>query len=278
MTLQTADVDYVRLLVRRQAAIVLQPNQAYLVEARLGPVARVEGLDSIAALVDRLRRSPSGGLHDRVVEAMTVNETSFFRDAGPFRALEEQVLPELVASRAPRRNLSIWSAACASGQEPYTIAMVLADGFPHLAGWRVRILATDLSEAMVARGRAGRYSQLEVNRGLPATRLVRHFTRDGVDWQVSERLRRAVEFRPLNLIRPWPALPPMDVVFLRNVLIYLDLATRRDILARLRRVLRPDGVLFLGGAETTLGLDDHFERVQVGAVSCYRLRAEGTAP
>lgn len=276
MAISSADFTYVQTLVRDRAAIVLEDRQGYLVEARLSPVARAAGMDSVGALVTRLRASHPGGLHSRVVEAMTTNETSFFRDIHPFEALERHLLPELIARRAAQRRLSIWSAACSSGQEPYTVAMVLADRFPQLRGWDVRILATDISTQMLQRASAGRYSQLEMNRGLPAVRLVRHFTRVGMEWEASAALRAAVEFRPLNLVEPWPPIAPVDVVLLRNALIYFSPVTKREILARVRRVLRPDGFLILGSAETTLGLDEHFERLQVGAASCYRLRAERT--
>lgn len=208
---------------------------------------------------------------------MTTNETSFFRDIHPFAALERHLLPELITRRSAQRRLSIWSAACSSGQEPYTVAMILADRFAQLRDWDVRILATDISTEMLERARTGRYSQLEMNRGLPAVRLVRHFTRAGTGWEASAALRAAVEFRQLNLVEPWPAMASMDVVLLRNVLIYFSVATKREVLARLRRVLRPDGFLILGGAETTLGLDEHFERLQTGTGSCYRLRAERTS-
>jgi chemotaxis protein methyltransferase CheR len=276
VALSSADFAYVQTLVRERAAIVLEDRQDYLVEARLSPVARDAGLASVGALVTRLRGSHSDGLHSRVVEAMTTNETSFFRDVHPFDALERHMLPGLIARRSAQRRLSIWSAACSSGQEPYTVAMILADRFPQLRDWDVRILATDISTQMLQRARTGRFSQLEMNRGLPAARLVRHFTRTGTQWEASVALRAAVEFRPLNLVEPWPPIGPVDVVLLRNVLIYFSPATKREILARVRRILRPDGFLILGGAETTLGLDERFERLQVGTASCYRLRAERT--
>jgi len=277
VTISVADFTYVQELLRERAAIVLEARQDYLVEARLTPVAREAGLDSVGALVTRLRGSHPGGLHTRVVEAMTTNETSFFRDIHPFEALERHLLPELIARRAAQRRLAIWSAACSSGQEPYTVAMILADHFTALRDWDVRILATDISTEMLDRARSGRYSQLEMNRGLPAARLVRHFSRAGTEWEASAALRAAVEFRLMNLVEPWPPMAPVDVILLRNVLIYFSVATKREILARIRRVLRPDGFLILGGAETTLGLDEHFERLQTGTHSCYRLRAERTS-
>ncbi len=270
--LSGGDFETVQELVRRHAAIVLEPGKSYLVEARLAPLVRREGAASLAALVDRIRSTPFGPLHERVVDAMTTNETSFFRDLHPFEALRRVVLPELIQRRQVERKLHIWCGASSSGQEPYSIAMLLHDHLPQLRGWSVSLLATDLSEEMLARARAGRFSQLEVNRGLPAPLLVRHFTQDGGEWQLGEKLRRLVTFRPLNLVKPWPPMPPLDVVFLRNVMIYFDLATRRTILERIRRALQPDGYLFLGATETTIHTDDAFERVGIGRSWAYRLR------
>lgn len=273
MTITTTDFDYISTLVRSRSAIVLERGKEYLIEARLQPLARERGAGTVAGLVHELRRAPSGPLRDLVVEAMTTNETSFFRDAHPFTALADQVLPDLVRARSGVRALNIWCAACSSGQEPYSIAMLVHDLVGADPGWRVRLLATDLSPAMLARTRAGLYTQFEVNRGLPAHRLVRHFRRQGLEWQIEEPLRRMVETRALNLDEDFPGVPAMDLIFLRNVLIYFDIATKRKILARIRRVLRPDGYLVLGGAETTLNLDDAFERVQIGRAPVYRLRA-----
>jgi chemotaxis protein methyltransferase CheR len=200
---------------------------------------------------------------------MTTNETSWFRDRLPFTALTDGVLPEVMSSRKDRA-VNIWCAACSSGQEPYTIAMLLSD-LPALAGWRTSILATDLSEEMLDKARAGKYSQLEMNRGLPAQLLVRHFERSGPEWAIKPALKSMVTFRAMNLATQWPALPAMDVVFLRNVLIYFDVATKRDILERVRRVLRPDGYLFLGAAETTLNVHPAYERVTLNGATVYKL-------
>ncbi len=224
----------------------------------------------------RLRRRPAAAddapATRAVVEALTTNETSWFRDGDPFSTLRSTVLPDL-ATRRPARGLRIWSAACSSGQEPYSIAIALAET-PAVAGWRIEVLGTDLSEEMVARARAGRYTQLEVNRGLPATSLVRHFERDGTHWRIAPALTAHVSFRTLNLVRPFPPLGRFDVVFLRNVLIYFDVATKRDILRRVRQVMAPDGYLFLGAAEMTMGVDDAWERVPAGRSSVYRIREE----
>jgi chemotaxis protein methyltransferase CheR len=273
MSLAATDFDYVSTMVRDRSAIVLENGKEYLIEARLLPLARAHGTGTVTGLIKELRRAPSGPLRDLVVEAMTTNETSFFRDAHPFTALSDHVLPELVKSRSAERVLNIWCAACSSGQEPYSIAMLVQDIVGTDPGWRVRLLATDLSPAMLARTRAGVYSQFEMNRGLPANRLVRHFRQQGLEWQIEEPLRRMVETRAVNLDQDLPSMPSMDIIFLRNVLIYFDVATKRQILARVRRVLRPDGYLVLGGAETTLNLDDAFDRVQIGRAPMYQLRS-----
>jgi len=272
MSLATADFDYVRTLVRERAAIVLEDSKAYLVEARLGPVARAHGMDSIASLVGHLRTVRGVGLRDVVVEALTTNETSFFRDFHPFETLRTVVLPELVSRRKDVRRLSIWCAACSSGQEPYSIAMLLREHFPQLASWRVDLVGTDLSAGMLTRAEAGVYSQLEISRGLPAPLLVKHFTREGASWRLAPEIRRMVRFRPGNLAKPWPAAPPVDLLMLRNVLIYFDVATKRAILDRAHRALATDGVLFLGGSETTLGVHDGFARVTAGRTIYYRPR------
>ena len=275
------DFSFIADLVRSESAIVVEPAKRYLVEARLAPVARRHGLDDVAALVARLRQRPGEGqgpLRAEVVESITNNETSFFRDAKPFAALEQHVLPELIASRVARRQISIWSGACSSGQEPYSIAMLIRSRFPQLSGWNVRILASDLSAAMLARAALGRYSNLEVSRGLPIEQLERSFTRAASGWQVHHEVRAMVELRALNLVRPWGPLPALDVVFLRNVLMYFDQETRRRILARVAEVLQPDGYLFLGNAETTLNTSDDFERVQVGPAVAYRLKPPHKEP
>lgn len=266
------DFDYIRELVRRGSAIVLEPTKEYLVEARLGPLARKEGLGSLADLVAQLRRESQGALHRKVIDAMTTNETLFFRDVHPFEALRKTVLPELIAARETTRHLRVWSAACSTGQEPYTIAMTMREHFPDLMRWRLDIFATDLSSEVLAKARAGAYGQIEMNRGLPAKLMVKYFTKQGVDWELNEDIRKMVEFREMNLAESWPAMQPYDVVFLRNVLIYFDVETKKSILRRVRQLLRPDGYLFLGAAETTMNLDDGFVRVQIEKSGAYRLR------
>jgi chemotaxis protein methyltransferase CheR len=271
VTIAPTDFAYVRELVHRRSVVLLEAGKEYLVESRLLPIAQASGDGSLHRLVCRLRGSPEGPLHKQVVEAMMTNETSWFRDHHPFDALESVILPDLLERRARERRLTAWSAATASGQEAYSIAMVLHDRLAADPTWNLRVLASDLSEEMVRRTKAGRYSQLEVNRGLPAARLVRHFTRVGTEWEVNEPLRRMVEVMQLNLAAPFPPLPPVDVMFLRNVLIYFSLDTRRQLLDRVRRVLRPDGYLVLGGAESPLNVAA-FERVPLDRTTVYRPR------
>ncbi len=272
MTIAPASFTFVRELVQRESAIVLNPGKEYLVESRLAPLARRAGQRDIDAYVAdlRLRRDPAAA--KQIVEALTTNETSFFRDGAPFASLRTTLLPDL-ATRRTRPELRIWCGACSSGQEPYSVALTVLDT-PAMAGWKVEVLGTDLNEEVLAQARSGRYSQIEVNRGLPATSLVKHFVRDGAHWRVSPAVAGSVSFRALNLIRPFPPMGRFDVVFLRNVLIYFDVATKRDILRRVRSVLAPDGYLILGAAETTLGVDDSWDRVASGQSSVYRTRKE----
>jgi chemotaxis protein methyltransferase CheR len=268
-TLAAPDFDYIAQLVHRRSAIVLEPGKEYLAESRLEGIAREHGLASVGELVSHMR-SGTLDLGDAVVDAMTTNETSFFRDAHPFNALRDSVLPELIEARRVARTISIWCGATSSGQEPYSVAMLIREHFPELASWQVRIIATDISPSMLERTRQGRYSQLEVNRGLPAPMLVKYFTRDGMHWVVSEDLRRMVSAQYLNLNERWPVMPPFDLVLLRNVLIYFDVPTKQQILAKVRQALRPDGLLLLGGAETTMNLDANFERIPHGRSTWYR--------
>lgn len=272
--LDPAGFEYVRTLVREHSAIALEASKAYLVEVRLAPLARQLGLASLADLVATLRSGPPGELHRKVVEAMTTNETSFFRDVHPFEALRTCLLPALIAARAARRSLQIWSAACSSGQEPYTIAILLREHFPQLHDWNVQIHGSDLSEQMLDRAAKGEYTQHEVNRGLPAALLVKHFHKSGLHWQIRAETARLVRFVKLNLVERWPVLPTMDVIMLRNVLIYFTPETKRHVLAAVRRQLAPDGALFLGGAETTLGIDDAWERINHGKTASYRPRPQ----
>jgi chemotaxis protein methyltransferase CheR len=273
--MNAADFNYVRNYIRDRSAIVLEPGKEYLVESRLQTLARKENLSSIEALVRKLRSDSSNGLHRKVVDAMTTNETSFFRDLRPFEALRKFILPELAARGAPERKLNLWCGAASTGQEPFSILMLIAEHFPELLEWDLKFTATDLCGEALVRARRGRFNQLEVNRGLPASLLVKYFVRQGADWEIREDLRRRVHFREMNLVGDWPLAPPLDIVFLRNVLIYFDMETKKSILARVRRLLRPGGYLLLGSSETTFHVDDAFERAVFDKTTFYRLRQAG---
>jgi len=268
----TADFDYVRRLVREQAAIVLEPGKEYLVEARLHTLARKENFGSLDDLLAQLQNGPQNGLHRKVVDAMTTNETSFFRDIHPFEALRKCILPQLLARQGSERQLNVWCGAASTGQEPYSFLMLIQEHFPELFAWDFKFIATDLCAEVLDRARAGRFSQLEVNRGLPARLLVKYFSPRGTEWEISEDLRRRVIFSEVNLVKDWPWLPPLDIVFLRNVLIYFSVESKKTILAKIRRLLRPGGYLLLGGTETTFNLDDAFERVVFDKTTCYRVK------
>jgi chemotaxis protein methyltransferase CheR len=272
VTISAEEFDYIRTIVREQAAIVLETGKEYLVEARITALASREGLGSVHEVVTSLKKNSDPALRKKVVDAMTTNETLFFRDVEPFEALKRLVIPELVTSRAAVRKLNFWCGASSTGQEPYSVAMTIREHFPQLATWDLNYLATDLSADVVARARTGRFSQIEVNRGLPVTYLVKYFQKRGLEWEISETIRRIVTFKEMNLIKSWPVMPLQDIVMLRNVLIYFDVETKKTILGRIRNILRPDGYLFLGGAETTMNLDERFERVPFDRAGCYRLK------
>ncbi len=257
----TAEFEYICRFVRDRSGLVLETGKEYLVDARLTPVASQSELASVSELISKLRTAPNDKLVARVIEAMVTNETSFFRDVQPFETFRKSVLPELIARRRDERRLNVWFSACSTGQEPYSFALLIREHFPELTNWRLDLMASDLSTEALARARAGRYIQIEVNRGLPASLLVKYFRQHGPNWELDETVRQMVTFREMNLVQPWPLLAKMDIVFLRNVMIYFDVETKRSILGRVAKLLRPDGYLLLGGAETTMNLDDRFRRV-----------------
>lgn len=268
--LNGTDFDYICTMIRQRSGIVLDTEKGYLVESRLMPVARDEGLSSLPELVARLRGKSTQELQRKVVEALTTNETSFYRDLHPFEALKSQLLPELQTQLPAGQKIHIWCAACSSGQEPYSIAMLIREHLPALAN-KVKIVATDLSMDILSRAKKGAYNQFEVNRGLPAMLLMKYFERQGLEWQVKPEIRNMVEFRLLNLLEHWSVLPAVDIVFLRNVLIYFDIETKKNLLSKVRRQLRPGGYLFLGAAETVINLDNAFKTVSIDKARCYRL-------
>ncbi|MEI6239267.1 MAG: protein-glutamate O-methyltransferase CheR [Planctomycetia bacterium] len=264
---------FLRDLLRRRTGVVIDDSKQYLVVARLMPIVRQRAIPSLDTLVDRIRKMGDKTLEKDVLNAMMTHETSFFRDKSPYETLR-QLVTTMIPKRSAHRQLVIWSAACSTGQEPYSIAMLLNEQFPDLvATWRIRIIATDISEPVLARAREGIFSELETNRGLPADLLTKYFRPLQGKWSITQDCRRLVEFRCLNLNGPWPALPPCDVIFLRNVMLYFDVPTRAALVTKMRRVLKPDGALFLGGAETMIGIDTGYDRLAGAGCSYYRPKA-----
>lgn len=259
MEINAQEFALVQELVLRESAIKLEPGKEYLVENRLETVAQDAGFNSVSALIRALNEEGSE-LEYKVVEAMTTNETSFFRDWHPFECLKKNILPELIRARGPKRKLRVWSAACSTGQEAYSLVMLLRDHFPELNGWDLDVLGTDLSLGALRRAEAANYRGLEVNRGLPAALLLKHFDKQGATWRLKDSIRQPVRFSQHNLIGDWSVLgeDPFDIVFLRNVLIYFDAGIKKQILGRVRGLLASDGYLFLGTSETVTFLDDNY--------------------
>jgi chemotaxis protein methyltransferase CheR len=255
------DYDYLRRCLRERSGLVLSAEKQYLVESRLLPVARKAGLAGLGDLVRALRIGHDDALMTAVVEAMMTNESFFFRDKVPFEHFRSTILPALVASRRATRSIRIWCAAASTGQEPYSLAMCLKAMERELAGWRIDILATDLSGEVLEKARLGIYSQFEVQRGLPIQLLIKHFAQVGELWQIAPELRAMVKYRQFNLLGDFTQLGLFDVIFCRNVLIYFDQQTKIDVLNRMARAMASDGYLVLGAAETVVGLVDSFKVV-----------------
>jgi len=253
------DYKFFEDLLRRESGLVITPEKMYLLESRLLPIAQKYtisgGLDGLA---QKMRQSPDPDLKRAVVEAMTTNETSFFRDITPFQRLKEDLLPAYIKSRASQKMLRIWSAACSSGQEPYSIAMLLKE-HPQLSGWRLDIVATDLSMDILTQAKTGSYSQFEIQRGLPVQMLVKYFNKQGDNWMVKPELKDPITFRTANLLSDLGHLGQFDIVFCRNVLIYFDVPTKTKVLGSIKGVTKQDGTLFLGGAETVMGISEAFK-------------------
>lgn len=265
------EFDAIRKLLLERSGIALDRGKEYLVESRLAPLMKKLNLGSIGELTDHLRRQTDNGIPKQIVEAMVTTESLFFRDHHPFEALRQSVIPDLMNKRRQDRCLNIWCAACSTGQEPYSVALTLREHFPELAGWKITFLASDISEQVLARAREGRYSQIEVNRGLPASLMIKHFEQHGTHWQLKSGIRSMIDFREINLSSAWPFLPQMDLILVRNVMIYFEVETKKAILNKVARLLRRDGYLFLGGAETTFGLDESFRRVEPIKAGIYQL-------
>jgi chemotaxis protein methyltransferase CheR len=255
----TLEYEYVCKLLKARSGLVLSSDKQYLLESRLLPIVRRLDLGSLGGLVAKLRAPGSEPLIVQVVEAMTTNESFFYRDKVPFDNFNEAIMPALIAARANQRRLRIWCAAASTGQEPYSLAMCLKEMRHKLNGWRIDIVATDLSLEVLEKATAGVYNQFEVQRGLPVQMLVKYFTQNGDTWQISPEIRAMVQYRPLNLLHDFGSLGKFDVVFCRNVLIYFDQPTKVDILHRIAKLMPPDGYLVLGAAETAVGLTERFK-------------------
>lgn len=266
--LSPAGFAYVADLVRRESAIVLEPGKEYLVESRLAPLARAARLGGVDEFVSRVRTTGDRTAQWEIVEALTTNETSWFRDARVFRSIADSAVADLVAARAGTRRLRVWSAACSTGQEAYTLAMILHERLPR--GWDYEILATDISQKVLDQARKGCYNQLEMNRGLPIPNLLKYFTKSGNHWQIDPELRSHVRFLQYNLVRPTVPLPAFDLVLLRNVLIYFSQDTRSGILHRVAGQMLPSGWLYLGSAESKVDIAPEFRHTLVSGTPAYR--------
>ncbi len=255
------DYDFLRQCLKARSGLVLSADKQYLVESRLLPVARQAGLANLGELVAALKLAREPALMTAVVEAMTTNESFFFRDKTPFEHFRLTVMPALLAARRTTRSIRIWCAAAATGQEPYSLAMCLKEIEAEIAGWRIELFATDLSGEVLEKARSGLYTQFEVQRGLPIQLLIKHFSQTGELWQIAPDIRAMVRYRQLNLLADFSQLGAFDIIFCRNVLIYFDQETKTDVLNRLARVTAGDGYLVLGAAETVVGLTDRFKMI-----------------
>ncbi len=254
-----ADYDFIRNLLKERSGYVLSPDKHYLIDSRLTPVARQEGCATLAELVLKMKAPNAGPLLSRVTETMTINESFFFRDKIPFDRFKDTMLPAMMAARANTKRLRIWCSASSTGQEPYSLAMILKSMSEKLIGWQIDIVATDISRDVLDRAKAGIYSQFEVQRGLPIQMLMQFFQQVGEQWRVTEDIRKMVQFRQLNLLERFSMLGTFDIVFCRNVLIYFDQKTKTDVLERIAQQLAPEGFLVLGAAETVVGLSESFK-------------------
>jgi chemotaxis protein methyltransferase CheR len=268
--LEPGDFAFLQSFLLEKSAIVLGSDKHYLVASRLGPVARQLGLDSVAAVMHCIRHSGDRSVETKVIEAMTINETLWFRDIKPFNALRTRVIPHLMEENKRSKRLSIWSAASSTGQEIYSMAMLLAHDFPELDSWRVALHGTDINQTVLDRAREGRFSSLEINRGLPADMMARYFSRDGAHYVLNDELRKKVTFSQLNLASAWPSLPVFDIILLRNVLIYFDNPTKERIIQQAATHLAPNGYLFLGSAETVFSLSTGLFARTIEGTTAYR--------
>lgn len=267
-----ADFDFISGLLKAGSGLVLTIEKVYLLESRLLPVARKHGHENLEALIAALRRAPKGPLFTDALEAMTTNESFFFRDGKPFETFRKTFLPEIIKRRAATRTLRIWCAAASTGQEPYSLAMLLQEEANQLAGWNCQILGTDISQEVLDRAKSGIYTHFEVQRGLGIQQLMKFFEKQGELWQIKPDIRKIVQYRQFNLLDDPRPLGQFDVVFCRNVLIYFDTPTKTRVLGGISKVMDKDGILLLGAAETVLGISDAFLPVP-GHFGVYSLTA-----
>lgn len=270
MSISAEDFEKVQKFLIEKSGIALSSGKEYLVEGRLQSLVYSERFDDIHALVASMNGNPASDLGRKVVEALTTNETSFFRDRHPFETLKSSVMPDVLNDPQTGKQVHIWSAACSSGQEPYSLAMLLADSFAWVTDREIKIIASDISEEMLEKCRSGLFTQFEISRGLPAHYLPRFLQRAESQWQMKAEIRERIDFRYLNLYENWAGLPRLDIVFIRNVLIYFDRDTKKSTLEKMTKVLRPGGYLFLGSGETPVGLEDRFQPTDFSTSACFK--------
>jgi len=254
-------------LLYKESGLILDNSKKYLIESRLEPLAIQEGFKSIDELGRKMMRQRNSLLQQKIVDTMTTNETSFFRDRTPFMIMKDEVIPNLVKSKAKNRQIRIWCAASSTGQEPYSIAMVLSEMAPQLRGWSVKMVATDIAQHVLDKAKKGVYTQHEVQRGLSTPYMIRFLTQSGMNWEIKPELKRMITFRKLNLLSSLASIGQVDIIFCRNILIYFDVKTKKTVIERMTKVLNPGGILFLGGSETLLGISAHLKRVSAGGVT-----------
>ena len=274
MAISLQEFKTVADLVYNEAAIVLDAGKSYLVESRLTSLAREIGVQTVPELIARLHSGEDAPFKARVIDAMTTNETSFFRDTRPFTELTDVLVPDLLKKRAEDKQLNVWCAASSSGQEPYTIVMALRRIFRIKQDWKLNVIASDISDRMLARARAGRYSQIEINRGLPREMLDLYFKPDETGWTINEELRGMVDFRRMNLTKPYMGLPKLDIIFVRNVLIYFNDETKKKMLDRMIALMKPDSLIIFGETETPININDRLERCKKVQSAVYQLKLQ----
>ena len=260
--MRSEDFELISGLLKKRSGLILPKDKVYLLESRLTPIAHKRGLETLDDLINEVRLKRKEDLLTEITEAMTTNESFFFRDNRPFDLFKDTVLPQFLQSRASRKKIRIWCAAASTGQEPYSLAIILKEMGIKLAGWDIEIIGTDISQEVLDKAKIGLFSQFEVQRGLPIQLLIKYFNQVGDLWQISDEIKSMVTYKKFNLLDPYTLLGNFDVIFCRNVLIYFDQPTKTEVLAKMRKIIPADGTLFLGAAETVLGITDKFKPVQ----------------